>query len=135
MLDMWGGETRSEARPCTRPCSCPFQSPPVSLFGEPFQSEYRTNFFATLSIRLVSLSALSFGHGTSFGTTCYLVVNLSPVPRHSRITKPRRRIRVTPARPGMSYYVLPATFVSVNAQRENLCKLSKPETSREEGAL
>jgi len=54
MLDMWGEESKLEAHSCTRPCSWSFQSPPVSLFGDPFGSAYRVNFYATLSARLVS---------------------------------------------------------------------------------
>ena len=56
MLDMREYETRSEARPRARPYSCPFRSPPLSLFEHAFGSAYRVrvSFFATRSGRLVS---------------------------------------------------------------------------------
>ena len=52
----WGVESRPEAHPCTRPCSWSFQSPPLSLFGDPFWSAHRASFSATRNVCLVSRS-------------------------------------------------------------------------------
>ena len=65
MLDMRGGESRLTAPSRTRSHSWSFPAPPLSLFGEAFESPYQLRFSAPFSVRLVSCLASILRHGIS----------------------------------------------------------------------